>query len=138
MSESIESVLWKLGIKYNTGILDCEVEQQILDLIELKRPVIMHVDCFYLPYCNKYYTKEHCDHVLTIIDYDSEKKSFCVVDQKNLDSVSFSLLTIDESLLYSSVKVIYIYSPMQMHLQIESFLTELCIYFLELLMKSMV
>ena len=104
LSESIESVLWKLGIKYNTGILDCEVEQQILDLIELKRPVIMHVDCFYLPYCNKYYTKEHCDHVLTIIDYDSEKKSFCVVDQKNLDSVSFSLLTIDESLLYSSVK----------------------------------
>ena len=39
--------------------------------------------------------KEHYEHVVTITSYDEKSKSFKIIDQENLESVSFTYKTVD-------------------------------------------
>ena len=100
----MNETLLDIGMKYHSGVFEGDMENKINDLINHKSPVLIHVDCYYLPYCKEYFQKKHCDHVLTVTGYDDSSGSYIVIDQRNLDSVSFSLNTIDYESLFRSIK----------------------------------
>lgn len=101
---TMSEILSDIGMKYHSGVFDGDMQNTINDLVNRKYPVLIHVDCYYLPYCKQYFQKKHCNHVLTVTRYDDTSNSYIVIDQKNLDSVSFSLNTIDCESLFRSIK----------------------------------
>lgn len=82
-------IMSDLGIMFKPGILEDNFDEQILSCIKARRVVMLHVDCYYLPYCKEKYQKEHFEHVITLIGYDNLSKEFDIIDQENLSSVSF-------------------------------------------------
>lgn len=103
-SVSISERLKSVGVECHSKIFSNNISDEIQYLLNKSLQILVHVDCYYLSYCNDYYQKEHCDHVLTIIGYKKTQKSYIVIDQKNLNSVSFSINTIDEEALIVSIK----------------------------------
>lgn len=85
----LSEVFSNLGMIYDSGILENDFEDKIFNYLIKQRVVMLHVDCFYIPYCKEKYQKEHFEHVVTIVGYDRKKKEFNIIDQKKLDSVSF-------------------------------------------------
>ena len=94
-SVSISERLKSVGVECHSKIFSNNISDEIQYLLNKSLQILVHVDCYYLSYCNDYYQKEHCDHVLTIIGYKKTQKSYIVIDQKNLNSVSFSINTIE-------------------------------------------
>lgn len=82
-------IMSDLGIMFKPGILEDNFDEQILSCIKARRVVMLHVDCYYLPYCKEKYQKEHFEHVITLIGYDNLSQEFDIIDQENLSSVSF-------------------------------------------------
>ena len=85
----LSDILGNLGMMYDPGILDNDFEAKILGHVTRDRVVMLHVDCFYLPYCKEKYQKEHFEHVIALVGYDCYGKVFDVIDQESLESVSF-------------------------------------------------
>lgn len=98
----LSSIMGELALEYHSGIFDDDFSYQVTQLLGKGYPVIVHVDCFHLPYCKDYFHKKHCDHVVTIIDYNENYNSFEVLDQRNMQSVSFCSYIISQNDLQKS------------------------------------
>lgn len=96
-------IMEELSIKYYDDIFDNDFDYKVSRLLIKGYPVIVHVDCYYLPYCSEYFEKKHCDHVLTITKYDKSDNTFEILDQKNMDSVSFCVYIIKHDDLLNAV-----------------------------------
>lgn len=79
----------RLGLMFDPGILENDFEVKILNHVMRDRVVMLHVDCFYIPYCKDKYQREHFEHVIAIIGFDWKSKDFDIIDQEKLESVSF-------------------------------------------------
>lgn len=95
-------VFARIGMKYEPGILENDFEKKILNHVMKHRVVMLHIDCFYIPYCKEKYQKEHFEHVVAIVGYDKEHKVFNIIDQENLESVSFTHHKVDLDSLKAS------------------------------------
>jgi len=85
----LKEIFADFGMNFDAGILENDFNDKILPFVKDKKTVMLHVDCFYLPYCKEKYKKEHFEHVIALVNYDEISKSFDVIDQENLQSVSF-------------------------------------------------
>lgn len=86
------------GLAFDGGIFNGDFEAKILPHIIKKRVILLHVDCYHLPYFKEKYHKEHYAHAVTITGYDEKNKTFDIIDQENLESISFTHNKVD---LYS-------------------------------------
>lgn len=100
--QPLMQVFAQLGMKYEPGILENDFEEKIINHIMKHRVVMLHMDCFYIPYCKEKYQKEHFEHVVAIVGYDKEHKVFDIIDQENLESVSFTHHKVDLDSLKAS------------------------------------
>jgi len=91
---SEERLLESLGVDYLCCSLTDSFAEDILELLFKKVPVIAHVDCFYLPYCKDKYQIEHHNHVVTIAGYDDVGNMYRIIDQQDLQSLSFEYKTL--------------------------------------------
>ncbi|WP_052675710.1 beta-ketoacyl synthase N-terminal-like domain-containing protein [Paenibacillus sp. IHBB 10380] len=84
-----EEIMSSLGLAVNVQrkLQDC-FEPTITSL-QNGHPVILSVDCFYLPIRSDMYQRIHCEHSLLVIGYEKSKEIFYVLEQKNAESLSY-------------------------------------------------
>lgn len=93
--KNISEIFNDSGMAFDGGIFDDDFDSKILPHIMKNRVVMLHVDCYYLPYCKEKYNKEHYAHVVAITSYNEENKTFNIIDQETLESVSFTNYKVD-------------------------------------------
>lgn len=93
--KNISEIFNDSGMAFDGGIFDDDFDSKILPHIMKNRVVMLHVDCYYLPYCKEKYNKEHYAHVVAITSYNEENKTFNIIDQETLESVSFTYYKVD-------------------------------------------
>lgn len=86
---SEKRLLESMGVDYLCCSLTDSFAEDILEFLFKKEPVIAHVDCFYLSYCRDKYQTEHHNHVVTIVGYDYVSNMYKIIDQQDLQSISF-------------------------------------------------
>ena len=102
--DSEEKLLNNLGIDYVCKDITDSFEEEISRIVNENKPIIAHVDCYYLPYCHEKYKKDHHYHVVTIVGYDELRGNFIIIDQQNLQTVSFEYKTIEVDALVTAIK----------------------------------
>lgn len=85
----LKEIFSDFAMEFDAGILENDFSEKVLPFVSNNKPVMLHVDCFYLPYCKEKYKKEHFEHVIALVNFDEQNKVFDVIDQENLQSVSF-------------------------------------------------
>lgn len=101
---SEKSLLESMGVDYLCCSLTNYFAEDILEFLFKKVPVIAHVDCFYLPYCREKYQIEHHNHVITIVGYDYVSNMYKIIDQQDLQSISFEYKMISAEELLAAIR----------------------------------
>ncbi len=101
---SEERLLESLGVDYLCCSLTDSFAEDISEFLFKKAPVIAHVDCFYLPYCKDKYQIEHHNHVVTIVGYDDVGNMYRIIDQQDLQTLSFVYKTISSEDLLAAMQ----------------------------------
>lgn len=101
---SEERLLESLGVDYLCCSLTDSFAEDISEFLFKKAPVIAHVDCFYLPYCKDKYQIEHHNHVVTIVGYDDVGNMYRIIDQQDLQTISFVYKTISSEDLLAAMQ----------------------------------
>lgn len=83
-----------MNIEYFNGM---DLHIFIKNKINYNRPVIIIVDCFYLPYRNDTFEKRHLYHPILITGYDD--MNYYIIDQINDESLTFNHRIVDFSIL---------------------------------------
>ncbi|MCK4258891.1 MAG: SDR family NAD(P)-dependent oxidoreductase [Halanaerobiales bacterium] len=107
---TISEVLEGCGLRYRIDCDDNDIVKTIKSAIEEKRPVIVSVDCYYLPLREDTYLKQHLEHSILIYGFDDSNQSFKIIEQKNSMSLSYQKLTIsyrDLEIAYKSYLSLY-------------------------------
>lgn len=107
LNTSMKCALSDVGMDYHSGIFINDILMTIDRFVEKNISLMIHVDCYYLSYYKDYYLKKHCDHVLTLRGHELDKNSYIVIDQKNLNSVSFTRNSIDSRTLEKAIRSAY-------------------------------
>ena len=101
---SEERLLKSMGVDYLCCDLKDSFAEDISKFLFKKAPIIAHVDCFYLPYCENTYQKKHHNHVVTIVGYDDVSNTYKIIDQQDLQTISFEYKTISYENLFASIQ----------------------------------
>ena len=101
---SEERLLESLEVAYLCCSLTDSFIEDVSEFLFKKSPVIAHVDCFYLPYCKDKYQTKHHNHVVTIVGYDAESNMYRIIDQQDLQSISFEYKTISSAELLAAMR----------------------------------
>lgn len=86
----IETLFLKNNIVLRYEPYQEKVFNQIAMQIDAGNPVILWVDCFYLPYIMDTYLKEHIQHTCVVYGYSRSKNIFYIVDHTSKDSLTYS------------------------------------------------
>jgi len=62
---------------------------RIKEALLTNKPVIIRVDCYYMPIRKDFYLKEHFDHNLLFYGYDDAAEEFHILEHKNRDSLIY-------------------------------------------------
>lgn len=100
---SEERLLQNLGVDYLCCSLTESFSEDISEFLFKKAPIIAHVDCFYLPYFKDKYQTKHHNHVVTIVRYDNLSNMYKIIDQQDLQSLSFEYKTISPENLLAAI-----------------------------------
>lgn len=93
--EPWQETLKDLGLNLDVRSGKIDLRHAILEnLSEKQRPVILSVDCYYLPYRHDMYQKQHLIHTLLVYGYDDGSSLFHIIDQVNAESLSYQKCTV--------------------------------------------
>lgn len=82
-------ILDELGMKAETRMVSSDPIYDIHCAISKGNPVIIRVDCFFEPLRIDTYNTIHWSHSLLVHGYDILKKEFLVMEQENMNSLSY-------------------------------------------------
>lgn len=86
----------------NTKQNNKNVVEDIILAINLDKPVIVDIDCFDMPMRTEFYQKTHWQHVILIYGYDNNRKTFNIIEQKNVDCLNYEKVEISYDDLINS------------------------------------
>ena len=86
---SDENILRALNIDCYKMLKSENVCKDIKNALRSNHPVIINIDCFYLPMRLDMYQKTHLPHVLLVVGFDDLNKNFWVIEHDNLNSINF-------------------------------------------------
>jgi amino acid adenylation domain-containing protein len=100
MTENGISALYKTVIPleqyYQSERLHSDIRQRAASMaqelileLDLGRPVILRIDCYYCPNRIDTYRKTHLGHALTVYGYDLERKMFLILEQEHQDILMY-------------------------------------------------
>ncbi len=85
-----KELLGKMGIIQQPKKDTNHLIQDIIISIDNNNPILLSVDCFYLPIRPEFYLKKHCRHALTVYGYDNHNLKFYIIEQKHFDSLTYA------------------------------------------------
>ena len=78
------------GIHVHKFVKTDELEEFVISHIDIGKPVLLLVDCFYLNYRKDTYLQKHCSHFILIYGYDREERGFIVNDHMYRNSYKYA------------------------------------------------
>lgn len=103
--ESYKQLICEQGISAERfPVLESKVcIDYIIKFLSINQPVIVSVDCYELPYRNDLYHIGEWPHSLLIYGYDRDEKIFMVIDQPEIDNITFQRYEISLDSLARSI-----------------------------------
>lgn len=92
--ECWQDILKDIDLKLVVKSSQVDLVQEITENLSHKYPVIISVDCFYLPFRHDAYQKQHFFHSLLVYGYEGNAQLFHIIDQVNVESLSYQKRTI--------------------------------------------
>lgn len=86
---STEELLEEMMIVVNSKQNNTSIVEDIITSIDKNEPVIVFINCFYMPVRTENYLKTHLEHPIIIYGYDNIRKVFNIIEQKHNDSLSY-------------------------------------------------
>ena len=100
----VDEVLDKMGVEVITKNNNTTLVNDIIASINDGRPVIVSIDCYYMPIRPEFYLNKHWSHVILVYGYDDIKKNFNIIEQKFVDTLTYSKLELEYEHLINSYK----------------------------------
>ena len=72
-----------------------DIVKELIASIDCGAPVILSVDCYYLPYRDDMYKKRHTAHFLLVYGYDKARKKFIVNEHNFVNSILYKEREVD-------------------------------------------
>lgn len=99
----MQQLLSSLGVVIQGDILISDIIAYIEKKLSVNQPIILFVDCFYLPYRKDTFKKTHLGHSLLIYGYNSEEGLFSVIEHSDQNTLDFKKMKIS----YNTVRTAY-------------------------------
>ncbi|MGW8785597.1 AMP-binding protein [Heyndrickxia sporothermodurans] len=68
--------------------------ERILNSIAFDTPVIIGVDCYYIPYRVDMYQRNHWNHFVCVVGYDLKERLFYILEHDHVDSLDYKMISI--------------------------------------------
>lgn len=101
--KTFEQCLERMNLKCNSQLRSADVVQDLMDSIDMRKPVIICIDCFYSSIRPDKYEKEHWPHNILVYGYNKEKQTFTIVEHKNSESMAYQVMEMS----FEDVQVAY-------------------------------
>lgn len=101
---SREELLAKMDIVVFSKQNNTNIVEDIIDSINQNKPIIVNIDCFYMPIRTEYYLKSHWEHSILIYGYDNIKQIFNIIEQKYVDSLTYNKIELKYNDLINAYK----------------------------------
>jgi acyl transferase domain-containing protein len=102
--EKFEKVVDNIGLKYMAKYYNEDVIEGIIHSIEKKRPVLIYVDCYYVPIREDCYNKKHLAHTWLVYGFDRINKKINILEHKSQESLNYTEMVVS----YREVENAYI------------------------------
>ncbi len=89
----LDQILNSIGIQCNAKVNNEYILEDTLIALSQNRPIIIDVDCYYMP-IRKEYLNTHYIHLILICGYDNITETFTIIEQKFSDTLSYQVSTI--------------------------------------------
>lgn len=90
--KNFEQCLESMNLKCNSKIRSLDVVQELMDSIDIGKPVIICIDCFYSSIRPDKYQKEHWPHNILVYGYNMENQTFDIIEHKNSESMAYQMM----------------------------------------------
>ncbi len=101
-TKRIEQILKEIGIRLKLEIISEDLILHTIAALSKNKPVIVGVDCFYLPSRKDTYQKTHWPHLLLVYGFNQSKKIFNIIEHEDLNSSDFQEKIIGFNDLYKA------------------------------------
>ncbi len=85
----VEKLLEEADLSFSTKTDSSRLVEDIISAISKGCPVIVWIDCFYLPVRMDMYRKNHWDHCILVYGYDDKSETLNIIEHRHKDNLSY-------------------------------------------------
>lgn len=100
----VDELLRRMGVIIYSKQNNYNIIQDAINSILNNRPVIVTVDCFFMPIRSEFYMKKHAPHAILVYGFSNTTEMFSIIEQKNADSLNYCKTNLGYTDLFNSYK----------------------------------